>query len=123
MLPPQVAAHYKRRNPLYQPPPPLASICRMGENEVKPLSIVYPYENSQIHLPRTAEGKEGYAIFEAAHYRDSSVIYWHLDAMYLGSTQHFHKMKVKTQPGKHVLTLEDEWGNMVKKSFVVVGNF
>jgi len=48
-------------------------------------------------------------------------IFWHLNQTYLGSTQDFHELALNPPPGKHSLTLIDESGEQIVRSFEILG--
>jgi penicillin-binding protein 1C len=59
-------------------------------------------------------------VFEAAHRDPRTRVFWHLDDDYLGETRHVHQMALAPAPGKHVLTLVDETGETVQRTFTVL---
>ena len=59
-------------------------------------------------------------VFEAAHRKQSSNIYWHIDNNYVGQTKSIHEMGLNIKEGKHVLTLVDELGNTITRNFTIV---
>jgi membrane carboxypeptidase/penicillin-binding protein PbpC len=66
-------------------------------------------------------GREaGMLIFEAVHRNPNAVIFWHIDNEYITQTRGTHKIEVSPSRGKHILTIEDEDGNIVKRRFRIV---
>ena len=62
----------------------------------------------------------GKTIFHAAHRNSKSIIYWHLDKLFIGSTQGNHKMGLSPDEGIHTLTLLDESGETIALNFEIV---
>jgi penicillin-binding protein 1C len=122
VLPPAMELFYRRRHSDYQPPPPYRPDCRamLGTSDVASLSCVYPKEASQVYVPIEIDGSPGRAVFEAAHRNPEASVYWHLDDEYFGATRDIHEMGFKPPPGKHVLTLVDEGGEIVRRRFTVL---
>ncbi len=117
VLPPVMEWYYKRRNPFYQSLPPFLPGC--SEKAQAVMEIIYPRENNQVFVPVQLDGTPGEVILEAAHSSSSAIIYWHLDANYLGQTSGKHQMPVNPQSGKHRISLVDEAGNSFEKEIVV----
>ena len=59
-------------------------------------------------------------MFRAVPRHPETLLYWHLDQVYLGSTQTFHQQAVSVPSGKHQLTVVDEMGNRVEQNFEVL---
>ncbi len=119
ILPPGIAWFYQQHNPLYTHPPQWAPGCS-PETGWSPMEILRPKLPDQIMLPRELNKQLGSILIEAAHNQPSIIIHCYLDASYLGSSQHIHKMSIQPKPGKHQLTLMDENGNILEKSFDVI---
>ena len=83
------------------------------------MEMIYPRENTSIFIPRLADGSPGEAVFEVAHPRDHSTIYWHLNEQYIGLTRHIHQKGLAPAPGLHTLTLIDEEGNSLVQAFEI----
>jgi penicillin-binding protein 1C len=64
-------------------------------------------------------GELGRVVFEAAHRNPEARIFWHLDDEYYGETRDVHQMALAPPPGRHLLTLVDETGDAVRRSFTV----
>ncbi|WP_020397091.1 penicillin-binding protein 1C [Thiolinea disciformis] len=122
VLPPDQAQYYQQHHANYQPLPPWRADC---QNETIALdeaaiSLVYPRPNTQIYLPRELDGKRNQTVFRAVPRHPETLLYWHLDQVYLGSTQTFHQQAVSVPSGKHQLTVVDEMGNRVEQHFEVL---
>ncbi len=55
-----------------------------------------------------------------AHRQPQTTIYWHLDQEYLGETRDLHQMALAPAPGTHTLTLIDEHGEFLERTFTVL---
>ncbi len=86
------------------------------------MGFIYPEWNARVYVPLEMDGSRGKVLFEAAHPDPQATIYWHLDGNYMGSTRHFHQMEMSPPPGKHVLTLVDEYGEDISVEFEVIGD-
>lgn len=117
VLPPVMEWYYRRRNPSYRPLPPYRHGCNTSERAV--MEMIYPRENTSIFVPRLANGSPGEAVFEVAHPREYSTIYWHLNEQYIGLTRHIHQKGLAPSPGFHTLTLIDEEGNSLVQAFEI----
>lgn len=116
-LPPAMAWYYKSKNPFYRSLPPWLPGCRSsGEN---PMQLVWPDKPSKLFIPRELDSKLGEVIFEVAHAQPESTIFWYLNNQYLGETKNIHKKGIQPLPGKHLLVLMDENGNIFTQAFAV----
>lgn len=119
VLPPVQEWYYKSTDPTYIKLPPYRSDCQ--NFETTPLQLIYPEHNAQIYIPIEISGKKGKVVFEAAHRKQSSTIFWHIDNSYIGSTKSIHEKGLNISEGEHTLTLVDELGNSITRNFKVVG--
>lgn len=119
VLPPVQAWYFRIFHPDYQSLPRWLSGCEHSSTK-KPLALIYPGHYSKVHIPLEQDGKRGRAIFEAAHENARSVVYWHLDADFLGSTQGAHQMDIWAEKGSHTITLVDDQGNEIVQAFEVI---
>ena len=55
-----------------------------------------------------------------AHHNPNIIVHWHLDGIYLGSTQRSHHLPVNPEEGKHTLVLVDENGEALEEHFEVL---
>lgn len=118
VLPPAQEWFYKSRNPGYRELPPFRSDCT--GSTITSMELIYPKQLSQIYVPVELDGRVGKTIFEAAHRRPGSTIYWHIDDEYVGSTTGIHQMGLSPEVGEHVLTLVDESGESLSQKFEIV---
>jgi penicillin-binding protein 1C len=118
VLPPAMEWYYKSKNPTYKELPPLRSDCETGG--LSAMEIIYPKQFSKIYVPVELDGTMGKTIFQVAHRKVNTIIYWDLDGMYIGSTQGNHQMGLSPDEGIHTLTLVDEEGESVVQRFEIV---
>jgi len=119
VLPPAEEWFYQRKDPGYQPLPDVMKGCRMDDN-IKQIQIIYPEQGAVIYVPNELDGSKGKVVFEAAHRKGVSKIFWHLDDSYLATTTRFHQLSLQPGKGKHRLTLVDEKGNSEKVRFEII---
>lgn len=119
VLPPAQEWYYKHSHPEYQVLPDFKKGC-MGLDYKKVMELIYPKKNLKLAVARDLDGKKNDIIFEAKHRNPSKVIYWHIDDYYIGSTKHIHEFAIQPTKGRHILTIIDEEGEMVKRSFEII---
>ncbi len=117
VLPPAWAWYYRSHEPSYRDLPPWLPGCA-GDGDLA-MQFIFPSGDKTVFLPRDLSGQPGRVVFEAAHSNSSAVIYWHLDGEYAGSTKDLHKLSLAPAPGKHTLTLIDEFGNRTETGIEV----
>lgn len=118
VLPPAMEWYYKSKNPSYRELPPYRSDCEsQGANAME---IIYPKQYSKIYVPVEIDGSMGKTVFEVAHRKANTIIYWHLDGNYIGSTQNIHQMGLAPDEGMHTLTLVDADGESITEQFEIV---
>ena len=123
VLPPTQEMYFKKKNPGYQPMPPFLPGCtETSETAGRPLALILPKGLSEIYIPIELDGSKGRIVFEATHRNADAKIHWHLDADYVGTTVSFHSIELAPTPGKHQITLVDQHGNQLSKTFKVVEN-
>jgi len=84
------------------------------------MEIIYPKQFSKIYVPVELDGTMGKTIFQVAHRKANTLIYWHLDGVFIGSTQTVHQMGLSPDEGIHTLTLVDEEGESIVQQFEIV---
>ncbi len=117
VLPPAEEYYYKNYHIDYTPLPPIKPGC--NQEQSKQIELIYPEHNSVLYLPKGFSGEQEKFVFKAAHARADAIIYWHIDNTYLGETTENHQIACIVPPGKHMLTLIDNWGNQRKILFEV----
>jgi penicillin-binding protein 1C len=116
ILPPAMEWYFRKLNPDYKILPPLMKGC-VSALQTQNIELLYPRNLAKIYVPVEMDGKRGRVIFEAAHRFDNARIYWHLNNQYVGQTKKFHQMALLPNPGRNVITLIDEDGNSLQKTF------
>jgi penicillin-binding protein 1C len=116
VLPPGMEYYYKQRHSDYKLLPPFKQGCSM-EN-YRQMELIYPDIGAKIYVPLEVSGEKGSTVFTAAH-RGNDKIFWHLDNQYVGTTFQFHQMALNPTKGKHTLTLVDEKGESISRSFEI----
>lgn len=124
VLPPLQEKFYKNRHPDYQVLPPYREDCLASLQKGKKSSnmeMIYPsVPNSRIYIPKDLDGSISETVFEATHREEDATLFWHLDEEYLGKTFKFHEMAMRPKPGKHKLTLVDEYGEYLSIYFEIL---
>lgn len=119
ILPAAMAWYYRNKNPFYKNPPPWLPGCQQEPAQV--IQIIRPDKPGKIFLPRETDGSLQATVFEAAHQDASATIFWYLDETFAGQTSTFHTLSLQPAPGKHILTLLDGEGNLLRIPFEIVG--
>jgi len=124
VLPPTMEAFYRRQHAGYRVLPPYRPDCReaAGVSQEGSLACVYPKQGAQVFVPIEMDGEIGRVVFEAAHRVPERRVFWHLDDAYVGETRDIHEMALAPPPGRHRLTLVDENGETVTRTFTVLGH-
>jgi penicillin-binding protein 1C len=120
VLPPVQEWYYRSKNPGYRTMPPVRSDC-LDAGRLNSMDMIYPREHSVIFIPRQMDGSYGSAVFEVAHRKPNSTIFWHFNGEYIGQTTHIHQFEFSPQEGNHVLTLVDENGEILTRHFRITG--
>lgn len=118
VLPPAMEWYYKSKNPSYKSLPPYKEGCESESYHV--MEVIYPKHFSKIYVPVELDGTPGKTVFEVAHRKPNSIIYWHLDGKYLNSTQTMHQLGLNPDEGAHTLTLVDQNGESIVLRFEIV---
>lgn len=118
VLPPAIEWYYKSKNSTYKELPPLRRDCET--TGLPGMEILYPKQFSKIYVPVEIDGTIGKTIFQVAHRKQNTMIYWHLDGVFIGTTQSVHQMGLAPDEGIHTLTLVDEEGESIIQQFEIV---
>jgi penicillin-binding protein 1C len=121
VLPPAQEWYYKSKNPDYKDLPPYRDDCISGNSAFNSMELIYPKSNAKIYVPIELDGTIGKTVFQVAHRRPQTTIYWHMDGEYLGMTTEFHQMELSPAKGKHILTLVDQYGETLIRQFEILG--
>jgi penicillin-binding protein 1C len=119
VLPPVQEYYFKSKNLSYRTIPPYRRDCQPAAR-VAAMDMIYPKEKSRIFIPRDIDGQPGSSIFELAHHNPETLVYWHLDGHYIGSTKKVHQFALHPSEGPHILTLVDERGEAMERHFEVI---
>ena len=119
VLPPAQEWFYVKRNSSYRTLPPLMESCKNSE-EITQIQLIYPDPGAIIYIPRELSGEKGMVVFEAAHRRPDTRIFWSIDEKYITYTKNFHQISVQPEKGRHILTLVDEEGNKIQSGFEIL---
>lgn len=119
VLPPAMEYYYKPRHSNYRELPPFAAGC-YPEGESRVMEMIYPRDNAKIYIPLEIDGQRGQVIFNAAHRKGGSKIYWHLDDTFVGETQTFHQLALDIPTGLHRITLVDDQGDQISQRFEIL---
>ncbi|MDR1939090.1 MAG: penicillin-binding protein 1C [Tannerellaceae bacterium] len=117
VLPPSQAYYYRHSHIDYAPLPPVRPGCE--EEQSSQLELIYPEHNAVLYLPKGFTGEYEQFVFRAAHTRPEATVYWHIDETYLGKTEEPHQITCRAEPGSHILTAVDTWGNRRRIRFEV----
>jgi penicillin-binding protein 1C len=120
VLPPAQEYYYKQNHPEYTPLPPYMPGCSLPGEQT--MDILVPDNNTAVYIPKGIDGKLGMLVFEAVHRRKDATIFWHIDNDFIKETHGIHKIEVTPTIGKHILLIEDEEGNVVRRRFRVLNN-
>jgi penicillin-binding protein 1C len=118
-LPPTEEFYYSKINPYYQKLPDLMPSC-VEEINSKAMEMIYPKLKSSIYVPIDLDGSLGKAIFQLSHRNPESLVYWHLDDEFIGSTTDIHEMELSPSEGEHTLVIVDELGERLVRKFKVL---
>ncbi len=117
VLPPAMEWYYRRSHCDYRPLPPLAPGEAPEERSSPSFAMLYPEQGSTIYVPIELDGTPGRTVLRAAHRNPRATIFWYLDGAYLGETTELHDMEVRPGAGQHLLTLVDETGEEIARTF------
>lgn len=118
VLPPSMEYYYKTKNPTYKTLPPFREGCGTVSNTS--MDFVYPREETSLYIPVELDGRPGKVVFEIAHRKPGTTVYWHLDDQYQGSTSGLHQLAMNPEPGKHTVTCVDENGETIAMKFEII---
>ena len=111
--------YYRQRNHDYKPLPSFMPGCS-DHTEAKMIELIYPHTAMKIYVPMEMDGQKGKTIFTATHKNSNAKIFWSIDEEFIGSTERYHQLAVSPAPGSHVLTLTDDKGNRISRSFEIL---
>lgn len=119
VLPPAQEWYYRAKNPDYRILPQIHPDCKPMD-DIEFMEMIYPRHSARIYVPREMDGSMGEIILEAAHRHPSSLIYWHLNETFIGTTRYIHKLGITPKKGNYLLTLVDENGYTLVHRFEII---
>lgn len=118
VLPPYIEYWYKNSNLSYQSLPDFVPWHTSSSSDS--FSIVFPQSGTNYIIPVELDGSPGAMVMQAASRSSETILYWDLDGQYLGLTERVHELTVTPAPGKHILTVTDNNGSIIKKNFEIL---
>lgn len=118
VLPPVMEWYYKSLHIDYKPLPPFRDDCQ--QNQQASMDFIYPKTNSKIYLVKDFNSKIQPVILKVAHSNKEAKLYWYVDNVYKGTTQTFHEMQIEAETGIHYITVEDEYGNDIRRKIEII---
>ena len=119
VLPPIQEYYFRSKNLTYKTLPPFRLDCQV-RSSLASMELIYPEVDSKIFIPKELDGSVGSSIFELAHRDPNSVVYWHVDGLFVGTTHKKHQMAIRSGQGSHLLTLVDNEGEVLERPFQVL---
>ena len=119
ILPPTMEYYYKQHNHDYKPLPAFKEGCVPAESG-RQMEIIYPQPDAKIYVPLEINGERGKTIFTATHRNRKAKIFWSLDDNFIASTENTHQVAISPAAGKHIITLTDDQGVSVSRSFEII---
>jgi penicillin-binding protein 1C len=120
VLPPAIDHYYRRHHSSYRPVPPVRADCAAGTESSSAMEFLYPGVSGKIYVPVELDGRKGRAVFEVVHRDPDADLYWHLDEQFAGRTSSVHQLAVSLAPGAHRVTVVDDAGNRLARSFEIL---
>jgi penicillin-binding protein 1C len=120
VLPPTMEHYYRRTSGQYRAVPPLRADCGAASDATSAMEFLYPGASGKIYVPVELDGRKGRAVFEVVHRDSRAELYWHLDDEFAGRTSTVHQLAVNLAPGAHRVTVVDEAGNRLVRSFEIL---
>jgi len=121
VLPPAMEWYYKSKNTNYKPLPPFKDGCNENfTSTTKSMEIIYPYNLTKIFVPTELDGKLGSTVFEIVHRKPNTSVFWYIDNQFVGETKNYHRLALNPKQGKHLLTLTDEYGEIITRNFEIL---
>ena len=121
-LPPTMEWFYRKKHSDYQPLPPFRDDCyaSLATSGATSMNLIRHHLNRQIYVPIELDGSTGRIVFEATHRQPDITIYWHLDEKFVTATHGIHQISIAPKAGEHLLTLVDETGETIQRTFTVL---
>jgi penicillin-binding protein 1C len=84
-----------------------------------PMEFIYPKDSSYLWLPRDFGGVRQKLICKLAHAHSQKNVFWYLNDVYLGTSDHEHTKTIDFTNGWQILRVTDEDGNSQRVTFFV----
>ncbi len=120
VLPPIQAYYYRSKSAHYKSLPPYRDDCKNNAGDHRSMQVIYPKDKAQLLIPTELDGKPGAVVFDVAHTRSNTEIFWHLDEKFMASTSSIHQMALHPKAGPHKLTLVDQYGEILEHEFEII---
>ena len=123
VLPPTQEFYYRRHDAAYRVLPAVRDDChgtQVSRSARAIMDFIYPNADTQVYIPLELDGKRGKTVFEAVHRNANATLYWHVDGSYIGSTRTYHQQPLDLPAGPHIVTIVDDAGNRLERSFEVL---
>lgn len=120
VLPPGQEFFYRRQHSDYRALPPYRSDCTAGGPVRAPIEFLYPTAGTRLYIPVDLAETKSRVVFEAVHRERDTLLHWHLDDSYVGSTRTFHQRALDVPVGTHTITVVDPQGNRLSRQFEVL---
>ncbi len=119
VLPPAMEHFYKTKHADYTVLPDFLPGCS-SNNANQMMDFIYPRQGTEIFIPRSFDGDKSNVVFEIAHRKPSTIVYWMLDGVPIGQTKEMHQLAIQAKAGKHIIEVIDANGEKTKRNFVVL---
>ena len=116
-LPALMAYYYKAKNPFYKDKPPFRDDCIA--NDLAVMQFIYPKKHSVVYLPKNLNETVNDLVLKVAYNFPEKTLFWYLDSQFIKSTTLLHELAVKPNKGKHTVTVVDESGHEISRTFEV----
>jgi penicillin-binding protein 1C len=122
VLPPGLAHFYSAQHSDYRAPPPWRAGCGAGNGDAANamMEFIYPDAGGRLYVPVDLDDQRGRAVLEVVHRDPAAVLYWHLDEEYAARTELRHQLAIDLPQGEHRVTVVDEEGRRLTRSFTVL---
>lgn len=120
VLPPGSEFYYRRQHAEYKTLPSFRTDCMTSGTARSPIDFLYPPPGTRIYIPIDLAETKSRVVFEAAHRDANATLHWHLDDVYIGTTQTFHQRGLDVPVGAHRITVVDSQGLTQTRRFEIL---
>ena len=118
VLPPSQAYYFQLHNPFYKPLPPYRANCIALFKT--PMAFVNTFDKEHIFLPKDFNEEKNTFILKLKHVQPETKVFWYLNTNYITTTQTIHEVAIAPKKGAYILTVVDEFGNELEKTFKIL---